>query len=277
MKVFARIILVCAAVLTAVAYPGFAHAAKILSREEIIDLYSQAKDFYKQANEAGIKDSEKAKAFYRKAALRYERIVNAGRIRNGKLFYNIGNAYFRMGDLGRAILYYRRATEYIPADSNLLQNLQFACKLRRDKIEEKQNTKVLKTVFFWHYDFTAWARMLIFIIAFAALWLLAIFRLFFRHSLLGAAIVFCGALSVLVLTSLVVDVIAASKKVPGVIIADSVIVRKGDGETYQPSFKEPLHAGTEFLVVEDRGGWKHIELADGRRCWAPSNGVGLVW
>ena len=60
------------------------------------------------------------------------------------------------------------------------------------------------------------------------------------------------------------------------ILAEQVVGRKGDGDTYEPSFKEPLHAGTEFAVVENRGEWYQVELADGQRCWIPATAAGLI-
>jgi len=46
--------------------------------------------------------------------------------------------------------------------------------------------------------------------------------------------------------------------------------------TYEASFKDPLHAGTEFVLVEQRNDWLHVELPDGRRCWLPAQAAGLV-
>jgi len=60
------------------------------------------------------------------------------------------------------------------------------------------------------------------------------------------------------------------------VISDNVIARKGNSETYEPSFKEPLHTGTEFRLVEKRNKWCYIELPDERRCWIPSKDVELV-
>jgi uncharacterized protein YgiM (DUF1202 family) len=55
-----------------------------------------------------------------------------------------------------------------------------------------------------------------------------------------------------------------------------VVARKGNSETYEPSFKDPLHSGTEFTLIEDRGDWYQIELADARTCWVTSKDVALV-
>ena len=86
--------------------------------------------------------------------------MREGGIENGKLYYNLGNVYFRMNDIGRAILNYRRAESYIPNDPNLHQNLSYARSRRLDEIEERQKTKVLRTLFFWHYDLSGWTRSL---------------------------------------------------------------------------------------------------------------------
>src|SRR5262249_60434838 len=48
-----------------------------------------------------------AQGYYQQAIAGYEQLVAAG-IHNAKLYYNLGNAYFRLNDLGHAILHYRR-------------------------------------------------------------------------------------------------------------------------------------------------------------------------
>jgi tetratricopeptide (TPR) repeat protein len=251
-----------------------AHAE--LSKTEIADLFSQGKELFRQANEIAASKPLEARDLYRKAALRFERITREGGVQNGKLHYNIGNAYFRINDFGRAILNYRRAEQFIPNDPNLQQNLESARKRRTDRIEEQQKTKVLKTVFFWHYDLSARTRSTIFTIAFLALWGCAAARLFFPRPFLKWIIGVSAVFSVIFLASILVELSNLKQHRPGVILAQEVVARKGDSDTYQPSFKEPLHAGTEFIMVEDRGDWLHLELIDSRRCWIPAKAAGLV-
>ena len=62
----------------------------------------------------------------------------------------------------------------------------------------------------------------------------------------------------------------------GVITAAEVVARQGDGPNYPPSFKDPLHAGMEFDLLEHRPGWLHIELSDGTDAWVPDDTAGLV-
>ena len=51
----------------------------------------------------------------------YARILEEG-LESGDLYYNLGNAYFKRGEIGPAILYYERARRLMPADDDLLAN-----------------------------------------------------------------------------------------------------------------------------------------------------------
>jgi len=247
-----------------------------LPQEELLDLFSQGKAIFRQANQKAATDPDKSRELYRKAALRFERIIREGEVRNGKLYYNVGNAYFRMGDLGRAILHYRRAERYRPHDPNLLQNLKYARTRRLDRIEEQQKTKVLKTLLFWHYDLSARTRSVVLAVGSFLFWVGLSVRIFSRRWIPMWPLACLGLIVLLLLASLVFEGFFADRQREGVILAEEVLARKGDEETYQPSFKDPLHAGTEFRVLEDRNEWYQIELQDGRRCWIPHSAAEII-
>lgn len=249
---------------------------RTLDSTEVNNLYSQAEEMFRKANELSESDPAAAEDLYMKSVLRFERIVRDGGIQNGKLYYNIGNVYFRMKDLGQAILNYRRAEQFIPNDPNLQQNLKYAREKRVDQIEVTQKTRILKTLFFFHYDLSTQTRVIIFTLSFMLFWIFLSIRLLIRKSLLNGFIVGAFLFSLLFATSLFVDILHLERDRPGVIFADKVIARKGNSDTYAPSFKEPLHSGTEFTLIEERGDWVHIELPDGRRCFVPVESVGLV-
>lgn len=250
--------------------------AQSLDTAEVMELYRQAREMFRQANELATSDPDQAEQLYRNSAMRFEKIVRQGGIRNGEIFYNIGNAYFKISDIGRAILNYKRAALFIPNDLNLRQNLQFAKARRIDRIEEPQRMQVLKILFFWHYDLSSHTRMILFTVFFILFWVFAGFRLFFSKSFLNWLILFLAGFSFLFLGSLAIDTIYHYNREPGVIINHEVIARKGDSISYESSFKEPLHPGTEFTLIEKRGSWYYIELPDFRRCWVPEADVELV-
>lgn len=250
--------------------------ADSLNRDELQDLLRQGNELFQQANELAAQDPVQAREVYSRALMRFERILREGEIANGRLYYNIGNIHFRMNDVGRAILNYRRAQQFIPNDPNLHQNLEYARARRLDRVELQQQTVVLRTLFFWHYDLSTKTRSILFAGSFALFWVFAGLRLFHRRPhqvwLLGA----CGLLALLMLSSILVEDTSQRRSRPGVVLSREVVARKGDSETYAPSFQEPLHAGTEFILVEERGNWRHIELLDGQRCWIPVADCELV-
>jgi len=237
---------------------------------------SRGESAFRAAMELDSSDPEAARDHYRKAIMNFELITREGGIRNGELYYNIGNAWFRLGDTGRAILNYRRAALYRPGDRNLVQNLEFARSRRSSSIEAAERDRVFKTLFFLHYDIPSRIRLVIFIVSFAFAWSAATAYLFFRKSWLRALIILSAISSAVFFASLAVERSGWTRKPPGVIIADGAIARKGDAETYQPTFTEPLSPGTEFRLVERRADWWQIELEDGTRCWVPSNAGELV-
>lgn len=242
-----------------------------LDKAEIGNLYREGEATFRQGTELIKTEPQKARDLFQKAVLSLERIHRETGIENGKLYYNIGNIHFRLGDRGRAILNYRRAERLMPNDMNLQQNLEYARSRSVDKIEAKPQTRVFQTLFFWHYDLNLMARSLLFVIFFNLIWVLAGIYLFRKSGWLRNGIIACSVMSLLLGGSVGVEAFEQSHIRSGVILAKEVVARKGDSTTFEPTFKEPLHAGTEFTLIEERKGWYHIELADGRRCWVPDS------
>lgn len=61
---------------------------------------------------------------YEKAIDGYETIFKEG-YRGFALFYDLGNSYFAVGDIGKAILNYEKARKYKPRDRDLVFNLEY--------------------------------------------------------------------------------------------------------------------------------------------------------
>ena len=247
-----------------------------LTSEQVMEHLYQGNAFFHEATEISKTDPRKSKELYLKSAMHFERIAREGGVRNGRLFYNTGNAYFRTGDLGKAILYYKRAYQLIPNDVNLIKNLDYARSKRIDKIEEKEQTRIFKTLFFWHYETSPEIRFTLFIIFFFAAWISAILLLFIKKSYLKWGIIIPAVIGAIFLGSLSIDVLSVSINNPGVILSKEVIARKGNSEAYEQSFQDPLHTGTEFNLIEKRREWYNIELADGTNCWIPEKDAALI-
>ena len=252
-----------------------------MTKDQAHSLFSQANESFRKANST--KDSEQAERLYEKAILAFEKIIDQGRIKNAKLYYNLANAYFLKsqigdkGDLGKAILNYRRAEKLDGSDTNIQKNLAFARSKRMDKVGIKTEKRVLQTLFFWHYDFSVKTRFVLTCIFFGVVCICVTGIIWFgRNTSLMILVIVCAILTVCLLSSLIVESRTQAGRICGVITAKEVIARQGDGQNYSPSFKDPLHAGTEFDVLESRPGWLHIKLFDDSDTWIPDDSAELI-
>ena len=265
----------------------------------------EAERYFAAGNKlAGAGREAEAKEEFRAALLRYEGAAEALGRSNGFLLYNIGNTYLRLGDVGRAILHYREAQRFIPADPNLRQSLRHARSLRRDRIGTDAAGSVLRLVFFWHHAWPLQLRVALFLAAANLLWLLALVsalgallgtvaalpeslaRLrqwlagtgtgqYVRRRVATAVLAGAGVVAVAAGGSVATELLSPGPEA-AVIVAPEVTARRGDSDAYEPSFTTSLHAGTELLVLEERNDWFHVALADGRRTWLPAHALAVV-
>jgi hypothetical protein len=239
----------------------------VLSEDEVYSEFKAANELFRQGNEASGDDADK---LYGEAILRFERIVEDGGIRNAGLYYNLGNAYLLKDDIGRAIVNYRRSERLDDSNADLRKNLAFARSRRIDQIDIETETKVLHTLFFLHYDFSLQVRFFLACLFFAACFLVLTAMVWFgRRGAMRAVCVVCGVAFVCFALSVTVESVGKARRKCGVIVSESVIARQGDGHNYPKSFKDPLHAGTEFDLIKRQSGWFNVRLSDGSEAWVP--------
>jgi len=245
-------------------------------RVRLVALLEQGQALFGRA--ANSEQPDQAQALYEGALDRFLTVLEEGGVRNARLLYNIGNTYFLLGDLGRAVLYLRRAELLDPTDRNLRHNLRFVRSQRADRLAPDQVSTAARTVLFWHYLLPRPLKLYLFAGSFALACLLG------SLSLMGGAgrrwsrwlPAACGGAALLLLGSLLAGEAGARALQDGVILVQEVVARKGDGTAYQSSFVDPLHAGTEFRLLEARAGWYRIRLSDGRTAWIPAGSAEMV-
>lgn len=238
-------------------------AAPTGTHEQIL---AQALGAFDRATEAAARNPGAAAAAYREAVAGFKALIADG-VRNGQLYYNLGNAYLQLGELGKAIANYRRAEALLGNDAQLAANLRFARSLCRSQIRSDGGRAALHTALFWHYDTSLRARFWTAVVAWGVFWLLLAIRAATRAPGWGYAALATMVVWLAAGTSTAVEWVQRNHTVAGVTVVDDITVRKGNGEGYEPQFNEPLHEGVEFEVIDQRPGWYQIELADGSTGW----------
>ena len=135
----------------------------------------------------------------------------------------------------------------------------------------------MHTLFFWHYDFSMKTKFILTCVFFGILCIcgaITIRKGF--HGPLTVTIVISFLLTLLFFTSVFIEHRNQISINYGVITSQEVVARQGDGQNYPPSFKDSLHEGTEFQLLESRSRWYHIKLNDDSTAWIPSDSAELI-
>jgi len=208
----------------------------------------------------------------------YETVLSAG-YESGPLLYNLGNAYFKAGELGRAILAWERARDLAPRDPDVEANLALAHSLTVDRVEPLPRFWLISAVRWW-VDLLPHAAL---VWAVAAGWLalaggLVAFIIALRDSVrrLGQRIALaCGVVVLVLGTNLLVRELAIGEGERGVILADVVQVRSAPAEDDNLTLFE-VHEGTRVRVDQRTEAWAEIVLADGKVGWVPTTALGVI-
>jgi len=229
---------------------------------------------FDRAQQQFAEQPEAARPLFRAAAQRMESL--AARVPNGYLEYNIGNAFLQAGDIGRAILHYRRAERFIPRDPLLADNLREARSRTLLPIKAGPRDQVLGTLFFWHFQTALRERAAAAMVGFIVFWIVLAVRLFVRQRSLSILAVVAAVVCLISGASVLTEMWKDRNAPAGVILAMDVAAYKGPGTSYQRQFEQPLQPGVEFTLRERRGQWWHMELPDGKSGWIDAADADLV-
>ena len=199
----------------------------------------------------------------------YDMIAGLG-LESAALYCNTGNAYFKSGNISKAILNYERALKLDPSYEDARYNLELSNNMIQDRIDPVPDfiLKVWAKDLCWLMDSDGWA--VAFIIMFALM--LAMILLFvLSPSVAGRRTGFFTGIVFLLLAVMSLsfslwqknDYMKADKAI--VMRPVSSVKSSPSSEASQDLFV--LHEGTKVDILDQVGSWSNIELADGRQGW----------
>jgi tetratricopeptide (TPR) repeat protein len=203
------------------------------------------------------------------AAAHYESLINSGKW-NANLFYDLGNAHYRLGDFGQAILNYERALALEPRHPEAEANLQLArdearaLELRRDWIERYASIGTVK-------QYTIAATIALWCAVFFAVQLVLARRRSGGRIALIALSLIVGATSIFAIVTLENG---TRGNALAVITGKQVQARFATADTAKSILLLP--AGSEIKILSERGGWIYVALPNDQRGWIPTNSAERV-
>lgn len=203
----------------------------------------------------------------------YQLIADAS-LESAPLWCNLGNAYYRVGNMSKAILCYERSLKIDPSYDDARFNLEFLNSQIQDRIDPVPEL-ILKT---WMrkvshlLDSNSWAVCFLVLLG---LTLAMVLMFLLSSSLAGRRTGFFTALVLILLAAASLSFSLWQKN--EYMQADKAIVMRPVASVKSsPSYESAkdlfvLHEGTKVTIVDSVGSWNNIELADGRQGWIPSS------
>ncbi len=239
-------------------------ALSAISLAQNNELFDQANALY---NEGKFSD----------AINKYEAIIKNGQ-HSAELYYNLGNAHYKLNNIAPSIYYYEKALQLKPNDKEILNNIAYAKNMTIDDIEAVPKlglsrflNKAINTL-----SFDNWATLsIIFVVGFVLLFV----TYFFTFSTSKKRLAFVSGLGSLLIGLICLSFAFKKQNLdknnnPAIVFAKETEVKSEPNLGSTEAFV--LHEGTKVQVLDTINNWKKIKLADGKTGWIISGDIKLL-
>lgn len=222
-------------------------------------------------------DSAYTKEDYATAAQIYEGLLSDGE--SADVYYNLGNSYYKLGEIAKSILNYERALLLQPGNGDIRANLEVARAKAIDKVE------LVPEIFF-----ISWIKSLINIMSVDAwawwgivsflFFIVALYFFIFSKQVVLKKIGFTASIVLLMIT-VCANIFASEQKehlvnrTSAIVMNPSVTVRSTPSESGTSLFI--LHEGRK-VSIKDKSmrEWTEISLEDGKVGWVPASSIEVI-
>lgn len=232
---------------------------------------SHLQELFREANRAY--RSEK----FQEALDHYNDILSQG-YQSAALYFNMGNCYYRLNQIGEAVLYYEKAKKLAPRDADVQYNLELANLRVIDRVKMPSRFFLFDWWDAAKFYFSVFQLPYLVTGLFALTILVIIIRLFVKRDrirrwvlsfavILGILTIFWGYIFLIRMTEF-------STRNRGVILTPSVTVLSAPDENSTEVFV--LHEGSKVELSDQREKWVKISLPDGKTGWIASRHLGII-
>lgn len=197
---------------------------------------------------------------FTEAATAYERLVERGSV-SPALYFNLGNALFKAGQTGRAIVNYRLAERLSPRDPDIRANLQFA----RNSVGAAPRKSPPWLRWFTRVTLNEWTML-----AAGAVWLwLLLLTLGQRSAALKKPLrgytATAGVVSIFLAACLGFAVHERWGEATAIVVAPHAVIRYGPLDESQDFYT--VKDGTELTVLDRKDDWLQVTDSSARTGW----------
>lgn len=232
---------------------------------------TQALDHYAQALQEP--DRDLRLAVFARAEYGFASVIDAG-TKNAALYTNLGNAALQAEHIGQAVLAYHRALQLDPDAAAARQNLFHLRSSLPSWVPRPTSDTEMRTLFFFRRLSSSNRAQLAaacFALA-AASFVISVRR---REGAWRGAALMAGVAWILIVASIVFDSTEGNRQL-AVMTANEAVARSADSRLAALAYPDPLPAGVEVEILEERAEWSRVRLSNGRDVWVRGSDVTRV-
>lgn len=214
---------------------------------------------------------------YEQAINIYQSIINEG-LESSGLYYNLGNAYYRSGDITSAIYYYEKAHKLAPTDRDILHNIQVVTAKTLDKIDQVPEIFYLRWWKLLLDSFTEKTLSVLMIITLILVLGSGVIYILVSAPVIRSTSAWTGM--ILLLLFIAIWLVAAGKKHQlsskneAIIFTPTVEVKSSPDEASTLLFV--IHEGTKVKLMDQVGEWQEVKIANGSQGWIRSQDMKVI-
>ncbi len=202
----------------------------------------------------------------------YQELLAPGE-QSSEVYYNMGNCYYRMGEMAQSILNYERALLLDPSNDDIRTNLSLAKSKCKDKVEEVGVFFPIQ-VFYWFQNSASSNGWAIISIVLVIIGMVCVLLYLFLKELWVRKVGFFGGVICLIL-AIAAGFFSYRQKVKiqnrndAIVMAGSVTVTSTPAES--GTALVVIHEGTKVHVVSTIEDWWEVKLPNGTIGWIKSD------
>ena len=233
--------------------------------------FSQTDEVFKQANTLYNEGK------YAEAIDKYKTILETD-VHSAELYFNLGNANYKLNNIAPSIYYYEKALQLSPNDKDIENNLAFAQNMTIDAIDKVPQvgfSRIINNIVNT-YNTDTWAKIAI---GGVMLFVLLFLLYHFSYGTSRKRIAFITSILSLIVACISVAMAFQKESLnkkdnPAIVFVQESRVKVDPNQTSEEVFR--LHEGTKVQVLETYDDWKKIQLPDNSIGWIPANDIKML-
>jgi tetratricopeptide (TPR) repeat protein len=205
---------------------------------------------------------------FSEAAAAYETMIQSGPV-SPAVYFNLGNAYFKSGQLGRAITALRDAQNLTPRDPDVRANLQFI----RARVQGPTISPAAWQNWFATLTVNEWALLTATVLW---LWLALAVLLQFRPALKPSlrSLIWCGGIATLLCSGCLGVAWSSDSTKTAIVTSKDVVVHNGPLD--EAPTGATVHDGAELPVLDTKNDWLQVRVDNQRTGWLKRQQIALA-